>query len=73
MFDSDEQMTEMQCMLLTSPTSVLLGGHQPKISLLDLESQAVIRDSTINEIGCAILRPSHSYVCAGDTSGKVNM
>ena len=71
MWHSDDQMTENQCMLLTSPSRVLLAGHQPKLSLLDLETQAVIVSAEINEIGCAILRPSHTYVCAGDTSGKV--
>ena len=66
-------MSDMQCMMQTAPNVVLLGGHQPEVIELDLNTQQEIRQVKVSDIGCAILRPSQRYICAGDTSGKVRI
>lgn len=66
-------MQEMQCMIMTSPTSVLLGGHQTAVIELDIEGMREIRQVDVPEPGCAIFRSSNKYICAGDTSGKVRL
>lgn len=66
-------MHNMQCMLMTSGHSVLIGGHQTKALQLDLEMLKEIRTIDIPEPGCAILRSSNKFICAGDTGGKVTL
>ncbi|VDI60303.1 PAB-dependent poly(A)-specific ribonuclease subunit 2 [Mytilus galloprovincialis] len=66
-------MQEMQCMIMTSPNTVLMGGHQTKVLQLDIEGMREIRQVDVPEPGCAIFRSSNKYICAGDTSGKVRL
>lgn len=68
---SNESLQDMQCMLLTDTNSLLMGGHQPLLMELDLETQQQKRQVEVAEPGCAIFRYSSQFVCAGDTSGKV--
>jgi len=37
---------DMQCMLVTGPGSILMGGHQPLVVELDIESHTEIRQVT---------------------------
>ncbi|KAI0219805.1 PAN2-PAN3 deadenylation complex catalytic subunit PAN2, partial [Lamellibrachia satsuma] len=64
---------DMQCMLVTGPGSILLGGHQPLVVELDIESHTEIRQVQVAEPGCAIFRYSNQYICTGDTGGKVTL
>lgn len=64
-------MHDMQCMLVTSPTSLLIGGHHTKVIHLDLTTLKEKQKYEVHEPGCAILRHANKYIYAGDTSGKV--
>ncbi|KAL4222806.1 poly(A)-specific ribonuclease [Mactra antiquata] len=66
-------MHDMQCMLLTSPSSLLIGGHHTKVIDLDLSTVSERQKFEVSEPGCAILRHTSKYICAGDTSGKVTL
>ncbi|XP_026294129.1 PAN2-PAN3 deadenylation complex catalytic subunit PAN2 isoform X1 [Frankliniella occidentalis] len=68
-----ENMVEMQCMLQTSPTSLLMGGHQDKIIQFDLAQGIETGLIDVGENGCAILRQHPRYVCAGDPSGRITL
>ncbi|KAK6190508.1 hypothetical protein SNE40_002365 [Patella caerulea] len=70
---SDPIMQDMQCMLRTSPTSLLIGGHQKKAIEIDLNKVQIVQEFDTNDAGCAILRQSGKYLCVGDTSGKVTL
>ncbi|ESO96381.1 hypothetical protein LOTGIDRAFT_143977 [Lottia gigantea] len=70
---TDPQMLDMQCMIRTSPTSLLVGGHQKKAFELDLNKVQLINEFEMNDPGCAILRQNSKYLFAGDTSGKVTL
>lgn len=66
-------MQNMQCMMMTGPSSVIIGGHQTKVIELEVEHKEVIREVDIPEPGCAILRGTNKYICAGDTAGKITL
>ncbi|XP_034247710.1 PAN2-PAN3 deadenylation complex catalytic subunit PAN2 isoform X2 [Thrips palmi] len=66
-----ENMVEMQCMLQTSPTSLLMGGHQDKLIQFDLTQGIETGLFDAGENGCAILRQHPRYLCSGDPSGRV--
>ncbi|KAK3103914.1 hypothetical protein FSP39_022867 [Pinctada imbricata] len=66
-------MHNMQCMMRTSPSSVIVGGHQTKVIELDMEKQEEIRSVDVAEPGVAIFRHTSKYICAGDTAGKVTL
>ncbi|ELU03678.1 hypothetical protein CAPTEDRAFT_225482 [Capitella teleta] len=68
-----DALQDMQCMLLTQPHKILMGGHQPIMVELDIEKRKEIRQVEISEPGCAILRFSTQYICSGDTAGKVTL
>lgn len=70
---NDEYMEDMQCMIMTSPESVLMGGHQTKVIEIDLNKLQHIRQVDVSEPGCAIFRASNKFICAGDTSGKITL
>ncbi|KAK2184757.1 hypothetical protein NP493_254g03006 [Ridgeia piscesae] len=63
---------DMQCMLVTGPGSILMGGHQPLVVELDIESHTEIRQVQVGDPGCAIFRYSSQYICTGDTGGKAH-
>uniref|UniRef100_A0A0L8I679 USP domain-containing protein n=1 Tax=Octopus bimaculoides TaxID=37653 RepID=A0A0L8I679_OCTBM len=69
----DEYMEDMQCILMTSPQTVLMGGHQTKVIELDLNKLQKTREVDVVEPGCAIFRASNKFICAGDTSGKLTL
>lgn len=66
-----ENMVEMQCMLQTSPTTLLMGGHHDKIIQFDLAQGIETGLVDAGENGCAILRQHPRYLCAGDPSGRI--
>ncbi|KAL5006808.1 hypothetical protein ScPMuIL_015614 [Solemya velum] len=66
-------MHDMQCAVLNSPTSVIIGGHQTKVLELDLNKVELKNSFEVPEPGCAIFRHSSKFICAGDTSGKVTL
>ncbi|XP_062586569.1 PAN2-PAN3 deadenylation complex catalytic subunit PAN2-like [Saccostrea cucullata] len=66
-------MHNMQCMMMTGPSTVIIGGHQTKVIEIEVEHKEVIREVDIPEPGCAILRGTNKYICAGDTAGKVTL
>ncbi|XP_060593443.1 PAN2-PAN3 deadenylation complex catalytic subunit PAN2-like [Ruditapes philippinarum] len=66
-------MHDMQCMLVTSPTSLLIGGHHTKVIDLDLTTVTERQKFEVPDPGCAILRTTSKCICAGDTSGKVTL
>ncbi|KAJ8313873.1 hypothetical protein KUTeg_008434 [Tegillarca granosa] len=72
-FYRSPSMQSMQCMLLTSPSSVLIGGHQTKVIELDLEQLQEINQFDVPEPGCAIFRRTNKFLCAGDAGGKVTL
>lgn len=37
-------MQNMQCMMMTGPSSVIIGGHQTKVIELEVEHKEVIRE-----------------------------
>ena len=37
-------MQNMQCMMMTGPASVIIGGHQTKVIELEVEHKEVIRE-----------------------------
>lgn len=37
-------MHNMQCMMMTGPSSVIIGGHQAKVIELEVEHKEVIRE-----------------------------
>ncbi|CAI9729366.1 PAN2-PAN3 deadenylation complex catalytic subunit Pan2-like isoform X1 [Octopus vulgaris] len=69
----DEYMEDMQCILMTSPETVLMGGHQTKVIELDLNKLQKTREVDVDEPGCAIFRASNKFICAGDISGKLTL
>lgn len=70
---SSDAMQEMQCMLLTSPTTLLVGGHQENVIEIDLTRIEEVKQIDVGPSGCAILRSHSRFICAGDTSGKVTL
>ncbi|XP_074658834.1 PAN2-PAN3 deadenylation complex catalytic subunit PAN2-like [Tubulanus polymorphus] len=70
---TDENLQNMQCMLQNSPTSLLIAGHQKTVIEFDFNQGRRLRLMEVGEHGCAILRYSNRYICAGDTSGKVTL
>lgn len=41
---SGEKMHDMQCMLSTSPSTYLMGGHQTKMLELDINKKDIVRE-----------------------------
>jgi len=68
-----EHMYDMQCMLQTGPSTVLLGGHQASMLEIDINTEQELRRIDIDESGCAILKYSNKFVCSGDAAGKVTL
>lgn len=44
MFFRAPNMQNMQCMMMTGPSSVIIGGHQTKVIELEVEHKEVIRE-----------------------------
>ncbi|XP_041365358.1 PAN2-PAN3 deadenylation complex catalytic subunit Pan2-like isoform X2 [Gigantopelta aegis] len=72
-YQGQESMQDMQCMMMTGPSAVLMGGHQAKAVEFDLTKGQEMNQFDIGEPGCAIFRQSARFICAGDTSGKVKL
>ncbi|XP_064647285.1 PAN2-PAN3 deadenylation complex catalytic subunit PAN2-like isoform X2 [Lineus longissimus] len=66
-------MHNMQCMIQTGATNILMGGHQTEMVEFDFNTAQELRMVQVNDPGCAILRLSSRYICTGDTSGKVTL
>lgn len=58
-FFSSDSCEDLQCMLQTSPTTLILGGHQPKLFEYDLitakEIRKVQKSYLIIKTNCSIL------------------
>jgi len=71
---TSSSMTEMQCMLHypSMPTSILMGGIQDKLIVLDLEK---VKETQTMDTGgsCAVLRQHGRFLGCGDTSGKIQL
>ncbi|XP_070565894.1 PAN2-PAN3 deadenylation complex catalytic subunit PAN2-like [Ptychodera flava] len=70
-----ENIHDMQCMLQTSPSTLLLGGHHDKLIEFDLAAVQEANEYAIEDPGVAILRQSNynRLICCGDTSGKITL
>ncbi|XP_066994616.1 PAN2-PAN3 deadenylation complex catalytic subunit PAN2 [Anabrus simplex] len=70
---SSDNMEEMQCLLQTSPDTLLMGGHQEKIIEFNLTQGQETNVLYVGKNGCAILRQHGRFVCAGDPSGRIDL
>ncbi|GAB6030538.1 poly(A)-specific ribonuclease [Chamberlinius hualienensis] len=66
-------MENMECVLKTSPSTVLMGGRQEQIIEFDLNTLQELRQVDIGEPDCAILRQHARFICSGAPSGKVSL
>ncbi|XP_077977957.1 PAN2-PAN3 deadenylation complex catalytic subunit PAN2-like [Glandiceps talaboti] len=66
---------DMQCMLQTNPTTLILGGHHDTLIEFDLANGKETNKYEIADPGVAVLRMSNynGLICCGDTSGKVTL
>ncbi|CAH4027147.1 unnamed protein product [Pieris brassicae] len=70
---TSENLKEMQCLFQSSPTNILMGGHQDTIIDFDVTNmkESII---PITEDGCAVLRSGGgSLVACGSANGTVSM
>ncbi|CAL8113910.1 unnamed protein product [Orchesella dallaii] len=70
---ASENFMDMQCMLQTSPTTVLFGGHQEYLVEYDVTQSMELRTAHVGESGCAILRNHGRYICVGQPSGHIQL
>ncbi|XP_046443074.1 PAN2-PAN3 deadenylation complex catalytic subunit PAN2-like isoform X2 [Daphnia pulex] len=70
---SSSTCEDLQCLLQTGPTTVLLGGHQPLVVEFDLVTAKETTKFDVGEKGCAILRRHPRFICSGDASGCVSL
>ncbi|XP_049859077.1 PAN2-PAN3 deadenylation complex catalytic subunit PAN2 [Schistocerca gregaria] len=70
---SSVHMEDMQCQLQLSQDTVLMGGHQEKIIEFNLPRRQEIKLHQVGKNGCAILRQSGRFICAGDPSGRIDL
>ncbi|XP_070210409.1 PAN2-PAN3 deadenylation complex catalytic subunit PAN2-like isoform X2 [Littorina saxatilis] len=70
---TDSDMQQMQCMIQTSPDTIIMGGHQKKVIEFNALKGQVVNKYEVGEAGCAVFRQSGKYLCAGDATGKVTL
>lgn len=66
-------MNDMQCMLQSSGSQLLMGGHQEKIIDFNLTRGKETGLINVGEHGCAILRKHSKFVCAGNPAGRIDL
>lgn len=55
-------MQNMQCMMMTGPASVIIGGHQTKVIELEVEHKEVIREVKDIFLFCCQLYETFFYI-----------
>ncbi|XP_046740616.1 PAN2-PAN3 deadenylation complex catalytic subunit PAN2 isoform X1 [Diprion similis] len=70
---TSSNMIDMQCMLQTSPTRLLMGGHQKKIIDFNLTRGKETGLVHVGDHGCAILRQHSRLICAGNPAGRIDL
>ncbi|XP_043271434.1 PAN2-PAN3 deadenylation complex catalytic subunit PAN2 isoform X2 [Venturia canescens] len=70
---TSENMIDMQCMLQSSGSQLLMGGHQENIIDFNLTTGKETGLINVGEHGCAIMRKHSKFVCAGNPAGRIDL